>query len=242
MSGCVIIDSLFAGKCEDGGRLMGCDIHSYAEVFRDGKWCKVGKIFKNPYYDQTSKSGFNGPLTDHPYDLRTYDLYAMLADVRNGYGFAGVDTGSGFKTISNPRGLPNDVSDDVRQESEDWGLDGHSHSWLLLSEIIDWSGWKLETTKRGCVSPIQYQDFKEKGKPESYCGWAAGPTTKHVSNEEMDEIISCKLDDDISYYTQVSWKETYKDRAGTFLTETIPALKKLSQKTEDIRMVFWFDN
>jgi hypothetical protein len=41
-------------------------------------------------------------------DNRNYNVFAILANVRNGYGFAGVVTGSGFKPISDNRGLPED--------------------------------------------------------------------------------------------------------------------------------------
>lgn len=47
------------------------------------------------------------------YHDRNYDVFGMLADVRNGSGFAGVDTGDGFVPIDVPRGLPDDLSAEV---------------------------------------------------------------------------------------------------------------------------------
>lgn len=41
-------------------------------------------------------------------DERHYQLFSVLADVRNGYGFAGVPTGEWVKPISSPRGIPQD--------------------------------------------------------------------------------------------------------------------------------------
>lgn len=72
---------------------MGTDIHMAVEVKgKHGRWF---------WYQRGNEI----------YDGRNYDLFAQLADVRNGTGFAGVRTGSGFVPISSPRGLPNDISE-----------------------------------------------------------------------------------------------------------------------------------
>lgn len=44
---------------------------------------------------------------------RNYDVFAILANVRNGTGFAGIKTSSGFDPIDTPRGLPDDLSAEV---------------------------------------------------------------------------------------------------------------------------------
>ena len=67
---------------------MGCDIHSLAQVRKNGKWVTVLQTVAG--------------------DHRNYDTFAVLADVRNGYGFAGCDTGDGFEPISEPKGFPSD--------------------------------------------------------------------------------------------------------------------------------------
>ena len=86
---------------------MGCDIHMYAEIRKENKWEKVGRIFENPWYSEDrEESEWNTPLTDEPYDGRNYDLFAILADVRNGRGFAGCVTGDRFNPIAEPKGLP----------------------------------------------------------------------------------------------------------------------------------------
>jgi hypothetical protein len=74
------------------------------------------------------------------YDGRNYDLFAILADVRNGRGFAGFYTGEGFNPISDAKGLPEDVSSEVKAESDRWDCDGHSHSYFNLKELVyyDW--------------------------------------------------------------------------------------------------------
>lgn len=71
---------------------MGTDIHSIVQVKRDGKWTTVA-------------IGIAG-------DQRSYNTFAMLANVRNGTGFAGVLTSTGFPVIHEPRGLPDDLTRD----------------------------------------------------------------------------------------------------------------------------------
>lgn len=218
---------------------MGCDIHIYAEVKKNGIWEKVGAVFDDPYYDpERETSNWNHPKTDQPYEGRNYDLFAMLANVRNGYGFAGCDTGIGFIPIDMPRGLPRDVSLQVRLKSDDWGCDGHSHSWLLLSELLayDWKG--QITTKVGVVTKEQYKQFLA-GEPHGYCGGAGGGRVVHVLPEE---ILSTPDDDGYYYYTKVRWNATYEEQAGKrFLDGTINALKELGEP-DSVRIVFWFDN
>lgn len=240
---------------------MGCDIHSYAEIKRtnrDGvaKWDAVGRVFKSAYhnkkqppvmlaFDDTNKGVYerNEPLTLHPYDGRNYDLFAMLANVRNGYGFAGVDTGEGFKPIAEPRGVPEDASKYYQNEVAYWDGDGHSHSYFTLAELeaYDWEG--QTTTHRGMVNKEQYEVFKKNGKPQSWSGGVWGGRVKNITNKEMDKLV-VKEGDESSYYTQVSWQESYAASAGSFLTETLPTLRKLSKmkEVEDIRIVFFFDN
>ena len=104
---------------------MGCDIHSFCEIFNEttGKWEKTGKIFPNPWYDKDKpnkidEDGYewNAEFIHHPIRNRNYDLFAMLADVRNGRGFAGIKTGEGFNIISPPKGIPVDASKEVMLE------------------------------------------------------------------------------------------------------------------------------
>ncbi len=104
---------------------MGCDIHCYAEVFEKGTWVKVGNVFR---LDEFRQEWNRSEYGDQPITSRNYGLFGWLADVRN-Y--------SRVPAISQPRGVPNDVSKEVAKEINEWDGDGHSHSWLLLSEMIN---------------------------------------------------------------------------------------------------------
>ena len=64
---------------------------------------------------------------DKWYTERNATVFAMLANVHNMRG--------DVAPISGPRGLPDDVSEIGRRAGTQMGGDGHSHSWLLLSEL-----------------------------------------------------------------------------------------------------------
>lgn len=217
---------------------MGCDIHIFCEVKKQWpnkevkpEWKTVGKIFKSTYYrtkeitvinrySDNEQYESNERYTNEPYEGRNYNLFSILANVRNGYGFAGIDTGDGFIPISEPKGIPKDASDFYKQEVKSWNGDGHSHSWLTLKEIEDYD-WDRITVKRGFVTPEQYKVFKKNGKPDEWCGGTTNPT-----------------------YKQVEWKQTYRESVGDFLTKTVPNLKKILKFKDvlDLRLVFFFDN
>lgn len=84
---------------------MGCDIHMHTEIKVDGKWEHYG-----------------APKVD-----RCYALFALIADVRNSDGK--------IKPISKPKGLPADANWLTRKSSDEFGVDGHSHSYLTSAEI-----------------------------------------------------------------------------------------------------------
>jgi hypothetical protein len=105
---------------------MGCDIHAYTEwQGGDGKWHKVGDAFP---LDDFDKEWSGKDFGDSPFNWRSYGLFGFLAGVRN-YSRAPV--------IAEPRGLPTDMSVEIRAIwDEDWDLDGHTPSWLSRAELL----------------------------------------------------------------------------------------------------------
>lgn len=111
---------------------MGCDIHMHVER-------------RNNRYDGGKTEWVNGDYFSitHPNDPkcavihqdlwgeRCYDLFAVLANVRNrGYGEA-------YPYIDEPRGLPDDATQYVKEEYESWGIDAHSCSYFTLRELVE---------------------------------------------------------------------------------------------------------
>ena len=84
---------------------MGCDIHASIEKIVDGRWIMVNRL-----------SYANNPKAL----CRNYARFAALAGVR-GFG-------------RSPKGLPLDISESTMLYVNEWGGDGHSHSFLYLDE------------------------------------------------------------------------------------------------------------
>lgn len=219
---------------------MGCDIHFYVECKEGEQWFSADEWTPNKYYEMYRES--ERPMTveyeRRMYTERNYDLFAILANVRNGRGFAGIKTGEGFKPIALPRGLPADVSPEVRGESDGWGEDGHSHSWLTVQELLDYD-WDQSTTHTGVVDAANYLVWRHEGKPRAWAGDVAGTRVKHVSAEEIERAISFGHSEGL--YTRVEWSEPYRRSVGRFLEETLPKLQAIGP-ADHTRIVFWFDN
>lgn len=109
---------------------MGADIHMVLEKRWKDRWVGVNafpyataEVYDfdrrkvDPHASVVAQGGIHWPVKS-----RNYDLFAALAGVRG--------------TGPEPRGVPDDVSDLAQLEIEGWGADGHSHSWMLMSEAM----------------------------------------------------------------------------------------------------------
>jgi hypothetical protein len=67
-------------------------------------------------------------VIDEPYGGRNYNLFSKLADVRS-YGNS--------DCISEPRGVPDDLSLFYEIKTNQWEGDCHSHSYFYLSELLN---------------------------------------------------------------------------------------------------------
>lgn len=84
---------------------MGTDIHSIAQVRKPASRFNQLDIDEKP---PTLPDAWQTVAIGVAGDDRSYNTFAMLANVRNGRGFAGVKTSDGFPVIHEPRGLPAD--------------------------------------------------------------------------------------------------------------------------------------
>ena len=203
---------------------MGCDIHSIGQVRKDGKnWMTV----------------IARPGGDH----RCYDSFAVMADVRNGSGFAGCDTGAGWPVLFQPRGLPDGLQmdesgervplsepyywsfDEKKEEPEyELWLGDHSHSWLTLTELHRiFDGFKdQEYEVHGMISEEQRRDLENGIVPDSWCAW---------TNRKG--------------YVNAKWKVPAQGSLYG-LKSIIETLDKVCLENkvtpDDVRLVFGFDN
>ena len=133
---------------------MGCDIHFFTERWTsdykyegpkdlsDLRDSKLEEILENtePNYRWVSADTWSKDdswYADEMYNGRSYYLFAILADVRNGSG--------GIEPIDYPRGIPDDASSGYMYVVDRWDGDGHSHSYFTLDELInfDWSKYEM---------------------------------------------------------------------------------------------------
>lgn len=224
---------------------MGTDISLYVQRRTEQGW---KTIFPDPslhlhlhgdYYtaDVESWAWYSG---------RNYELFALLADVRN------------YSKNHSPwahRGLPPDFFSDSTH--------GHSHTWASLKELLDFD-WENEKIKFSAyMNPTAYQNWRETGQAHSFCrGRPMSDGSKEVSSSEMNEMIAngaiykhtwrgpngehsswLPKESGTHYYTYVTWTEPAAETCQWFVKRTLPAISEATHdsKPEDVRLVYWFD-
>jgi hypothetical protein len=205
---------------------MGCDIHIHVEYNRsvngNKRWVCGDYFHVNPYKGETGEPDFC--LVDFCGD-RNYSRFSILADVRN-YG--------SNPYIDDPRGLPDDVTYEVKRSSNEWGCDGHSHSYFTLKELIDYQENIEPLRYRGMISPEAQENLDKHGiLPEGWCQWTnlAGWDFREweVENTVLVPLIEALKKRADELYVINDW-----------LWETDP--EKAYEMANNIRIVFWFDN
>lgn len=127
---------------------MGCDIHYVVEKKVEGKW--VGQFSEWP------RSGFAAD--------RDYEFFAELVGVR------------GKSTRNNyPRFLPPGVSELALTKAIDRGCDGHSHSWMPITEFSEIAV---------AVSPSR---FKEADKKQPWEALFGNPIFLNTDDDKIED-------------------------------------------------------
>ena len=185
---------------------------------------------------------------------RHYQLFAVLAGVRNGYGFAGVPTGETVSPISEPRGLPEDfllvgvdthpilsldILDPRRRKwqaldkpLEIW-MGDHSYSWLTGEEMLSWCPTAPTVTKCGVISREEYESWGKVSSPREYCGGISGRGIVVIEDNEVAKSTAPNWT-----HIRVYWKASLRDELTYFFEE----VKKLTELHGEIRFVFGFDS
>ena len=212
---------------------MGWDIHLYAEFRKEEGW---GWLAAGELEEDEDGGPLEIPYKERLYTGRNYELFSILAGVRNG---------SNLKSISDPvaRGLPPDVSLAVLAQSNDWGADGHAHSFLSLKEILDFD-WIQKGSLSGVVKGPTYKDWflhsDRKSGPTTYCSAVSGLLI-NVIREPNHSPEGYSPEELERTYFFAEWAESYHLLCPHFWSECIPRLLPLGPPN-DVRIVFWFDN
>lgn len=242
---------------------MGTDIHSIAQVRRNGSW-------------ETVAIGVCG-------DPRSYNTFAMLADVRNGRGFAGIKTSDGFPYIHKPRGLPADLKEPTRDNDDDnsvrvnkdhlvaaWDRDGnevaiesekasrvrylkedssrmwlgdHSHSWCTLTELNTFVENVVKTYTVKLCGYVHYQEYcQAKQEGRSFSGWCDdvhGPSIVKVHEKDLPSYVGPE-----PTYVFAEWEKPALE--ASWLSEIVAALELVRTRcgvsADDVRFVYGFDS
>lgn len=162
---------------------MGCDIHTHVEIYSKNqkRWIN-GDLFRmNPFYNKDEESDEEREFTViEVCGNRNYGLFAILANVRN-YG----DT----EYIDEPRGIPNDCNEKIKEDFGYWGCDAHSASYFTLKELMDF--YKEHPTEKcsGFISPSAAKALDENGiTPNTWCQGTSDITWVHRSWEKPTQL------------------------------------------------------
>ena len=190
---------------------MGTDINGvFQSKDKDGQWHDIASNYK---------------------ENRHYQLFAVLANVRNGYGFAGVRTGEPVAIISKPRGFPKDFPMDDESHSQ-W-MGDHSHSWLTGQEMLAWFETAPMVLKTGVLDRGTYDSWDGASVPDSYFGCL---TWQGIVIVEDDEAQKQERPD--WTHIQCTWNSNLRDELGYFFEE----VARLVGEHGEVRFVFGFDS
>lgn len=231
---------------------MGTDIHLQVQGRRDGIWEFVNR---KPFPSWGSRHFSWGAVPTG----RDYDLFAFLANVRNGFGFAGCYRHEPISPPFADRGLPEDY---VNPEEPtytretftggDFWIGDHSFTWATLAELRD-APWDMEFTSGGIVGPEDFGLWQETGMPSSWSGDVSGPDiVVHNDTEEYAKmIVEGRIRKNGSGYIRaldlcrITWK--WKPVEGcTFRKwidgETMKAIEAEYGGAENVRVIMGFDS
>lgn len=206
---------------------MGTDIHGVFQRQNNGAWSDVPSNYEQG---------------------RHYQLFAVLANVRNGFGFAGIPTGEVVEPISQPRGLPDDfeVADGKLHPIDPnnlppWDRENypdvtlwmgyHSFSWLTGEEMLAWFETAPSLLKTGILSKDVYTSWDKVQPPSCYCASISGQGIVIVDQDSAETTTD---------WTHVlcSWSSDLKQELAYFFDE----VAKLVSEYGEIRFVFGFDS
>ena len=203
---------------------------------------------------------------DIPHNFRMerhYQLFAVLADVRNGTGFAGVKTGERVTPIAEPRGYPEDfvhacfcpdhgeVCDDRhpittievidprrREYYEDprpmnIWMGDHSHSWLTADEMLAWLAAAPIVTKTGIIERSQYEAWDGESAPSDWCGGIWGANIVVVHDNKVERDTHPNWT-----HIHIEWPSNLQQELAYFFDE----VKRLKDEHGTVRFVFGFDS
>lgn len=211
---------------------MGCDIHIFTEAKQTingvEQWVNVDNWRVNPYYgtDEYERREYEAK---HIYDDRNYELFSFLAGVRN----YGSNPSFGFD-----RGLPEDVTPQVKQEADWWDCDGHTHGYCTLAELKEAIKKVKKVRREGAVAKEAAEKFRITGETPNY--WCQGVGCfVGIAPEFSDRFEWLVWEDDVKCFDSLIEAMEKRKREVFWIWD---AEKDDFSRDKDFRIVFWFDN
>jgi hypothetical protein len=231
---------------------MGTDIHSVAQV-RDpapGFWRRVADAVMG-----TSDCGttWRTVAAQPGGDDRQYNVFAVLAGVRNGVGFAGVKTGDTWDVLFPPRGLPEDLAlAETDEGDEDYGTDA------VLVELSEPYYRRYDEEKKEPIAKLwlgehsfSWLTLTELRKIRDHHAGKTYTITGMISPDQDKALSAGKIPDAWCGFTsdrthvQRSWEVPCTEMLGG-LARIVRVLDEIAVREkaspDDVRLVFGFDS
>jgi len=210
---------------------MGTDIHILVEVDNgDGLWEAVEPPFYHEdwggfysFHPRYWKLDDNDPEKERLMNIpdpttRDYNVFAFLANVRNGYGFAGVPRHKPIEPQFPDRGLPPGTTYPADPEDPEWTvpynegeeeyetpygiwLGYHSLTWATLEELRE-APWDMGYESTGVISASEYDSFIASGRKPPRNGWSGGVSGKGIRTFSEEEFLELRKEGEINYGIQ----------------------------------------
>lgn len=177
---------------------------------------------------------------------RHYLLFAVLADVRNGFGFAGTYRHEPLRPIVEElRGYPDDFPEDA-------DLGYHSQHWLLGSEMLEWARLDRSLVFSGVLSREGFNAWDGNSEPVGYSGGIWGNGIVQITDKasaarcyvSVDEVQNTRdtglMASPPSNWTHIRvwWRSSLLEKLKYFFDGII---RPLMEKYGEIRLVMGFD-
>ncbi len=204
---------------------MGTDVHAVWQAKKDGKWVDIPSKWEQD---------------------RHYFLFAWLADVRNGFGFAGIPTHTPVTPIAAQRGFPEDFEGDDEHKTDYENMDpsrqqytkreefegsiwmgDHSFTWLSADEIL--TAPKPAAWRTGFVSREFFDAWDGHTAPEE---WSGGISGRDIRTAEAPTAV-----EPTTTHVRIFWKQP-DDTLDYFVDE----VRRLKGLHGEVRVVMGFDS
>lgn len=207
---------------------MGCDIHMFSEkkplrpAMDEEKevWHNCDLFTMNGFYVKGEEDEEQFSVVEI-YGGRNYNLFSILANVRNG---------ADNNCICLPKGFPDDCCEYIRDQKKSWDGDGHSHSWFTLAELKAFRAEQKESgvkTKYSGMMSLEDAALVDDGQmPNSWCKWSSSSSYVYREWEYQQDFLLPLIE---AMDRRVPEIFRYDSRPQ-------------EEKDADYRIVFWFDN